>query len=332
MASKPLSRRDVQIMCSLAAYGYLTTPQIARLHFPDTHPHTPYRLMQELCAAGYVSCITGYPHAQEWGGRKSVIYYLSKANVRKIVRDLLPRRLLHLAATLYDSPHIKTGNTFFLEHTLGIAEWLITLREAASDRHLTLPFAEVIDGRKHLQIFRPAFPIELVSGSRTRSVEPELTPDAVTSVANTILFFEYDNNSEKEWKWQNKLATYLAVLEAGLTTQVALYFSNRYNLGWSMEDCTRMEPVVLVAAPSDERRNELLYWTSRISQHRDRFRFCSMTDVTPQSILSNIWLSADDYRALYDKEGELPKEMLPSVRTRWRSREAAKLTRRSFLF
>ena len=56
-----------------------------------------------------------------------------------------------------------------------------------------------------------------------------------------------------------------------------------------------------------------------------------MTDTTRSTILSDIWLSAEDYRPLYDRERALPQEMRASVRAKWITDQVATLPRRSLL-
>jgi hypothetical protein len=53
-----------------------------------------------------------------------------------------------------------------------------------------------------------------------------------------------------------------------------------------------------------------------------------MTETTRSTILSDIWLSAEDYRPLYDRERSLPQEMRASVRAQWITDEVATLPRR----
>lgn len=338
-----LTRRDIDVLRSLALYKRLSTPQIRRLHFPDTHELMASKRMLELRGTKrdpsehYVSRVFSYPKATEYeqGGRKTAIYYLTPTNVRNIMRQLSQRGQLELAGELQDLPTIETGNPSHqhLTHELGISEWFVTLHEAARETGDSLPFWEQTSTAKYL--LKDA---HITANGKSRAHTLHFCPDASfcfkhTAPSNRLLlpFFEFDNATESLDRWRTKIASYVAFLESGKLPDLLFYLSNKYNLGLSAQACTQVDLLVLTATPSEHRRTQLVRETSRLPCYRKHFLFSSMTETTRSSILSDIWLSAEDYRPLYDRERSLPPEMRTSVRVQWVTDQVATLPRRSFL-
>jgi hypothetical protein len=351
--SKPLrlTRRDIDVLRSLALYKRLSTQQIGRLHFPNTHKLTVNRRMLELRGTQrdpsdrYVSCVFSYPKAttNEQGGRKTAIYFLTPTNVRNIMRHLSQRGQRELAGELQDLPTIETGTTSHkhLTHELGISEWFITLCEAAQDAGDIIPFWEQTSTAKYFheclkdkERFRNA---QITSNGKSRTQTLDFCPDAYFAFKHTarkrllLPFFEFDNSTESLERWRTKIAGYVAFLESGKLPDLILYLSDRYNLGLSPQACTQFDLLVLTATPTEHRRNQLARETSRLPAYREHFLFSSMTDTNRSTILSDIWLSAEDYRPLYDRERSLPAGMRASVRAKWITDEVATLKRRSLL-
>jgi hypothetical protein len=286
-----------------------------------------------------VSRIFSYPKAAEYehGGRKTAIYHLTPANVRNIMRHLSQRGQNALAGELQDLPTVENGiaSHKHLTHELGISEWFITLHESARDTGDTIPFWEQTSTAKYLQEqFRDA---EVTANGKRRTHTLHFCPDASfcfkhSATRRLVLpFFEFDNSTESLERWRTKIAGYVAFLQSGKLPDLLSYLSNKYNLGLSAQACTQLDLLVLTATPSEHRRNQLARETSRLSDYRKHFLFASMTDITSSTMLSDIWLSAEDYRPLYDRERSLPKEMRASVRAKWITDEVATLPRRSFL-
>ena len=347
ITTKPLrlTHRDIDVLRSLALYTRLSTQQIGRLHFPDAHERTVNNRMLDLRGTHrdqneqYVSRVFSYPKATEYdhGGRKTAIYFLTPANTRNIMRHLSQRGQLDLAHELHDLPTIETGTTSYkhLIHELGISEWFITLHEAARDTGDTIPFFEQTSTAKYLQErFRDA---QVTSNGKSRTHTLHFNPDASFAFKHSatrrllLPFFEFDNSTESLDAWRQKIAGYAAFLESRKLPDLIRYLSNKYNLGLSAEACAALDLLVLTATPNDHRRNQLVRKTSRLPHSRKHFLFSSMTDTTRSTILTDIWLSAEDYRPLYDRERTLPKEMRPSVRAKWITDQAATLPRRSLL-
>jgi hypothetical protein len=340
-----LTPRDIAVLRSLALYKRLSTAQIRRLHFANTHALMASKRMLELRGTRrdpsehYVSRVFSYPRATEYehGGRKTAIYYLTPTNVRNIMRHLSQRGQIELAGALQDLPTVETGNPSHkhLLHELGISEWFITLHEAAQDTGDTLPFWEQTSTAKYLQEhFQDA---EVTANGQRRTHTLHFCPDAAFGFHHhatkrlVLPFFEFDNSTESLDRWRTKIAGYVAFLHSGKLPDLLGYLSNKYHLGLSPAVCAQLDLLVLTATPSVYRRNQLARETSRLSAARKHFLFGSMTDISRSTILSDIWLSAEDYRPLYDRERSLPKEMRASVRARWITDEVATLPCRSFL-
>lgn len=338
--TKPLrlTCRDIDVLRSLASYKYLSTEQLRRLHFPDTHPLSVNRRMLELrgtkraVSEQYVSRVFSYPKATEndYGGRKTAIYFPTPTNVRNIMRHLAKRGRLDLAAELQDLPTIENGTAshHHMLHELGISEWFITLAEAARDHIL---FFEQMSTAKYLQ--RRLREAQLIANGKSRIQTLRFCPDAAfafkTGDRVVFPFFEFDNSTESLERWRTKIASYRAFLKSGRLPDLFQYLSNKHNLG--LTACEQLEFLVLTVTPSEHRRNQLVRETSRLPEYREHFLFSSMRDTTRDTILSDIWLSAEDYRPLLDRERALPPEMRQSVRAKWIIDEVATLPRRSFL-
>ena len=276
-----LTRRDIDVLRSLALYKRLSTQQIGRLHFPDAHERTVNNRMLELRGTHrdpserYVSRVFSYPKATEYehGGRKTAIYFLTPTNVRNIMRHLSQRGQRELAGELQDLPTIETGTASHkhLTHELGISEWFITLHEAAQDAGDTIPFWEQTSTAKYLQEHFRDQDAQLTANGKSRTRTLHFCPDASFSFKHTaskrllLPFFEFDNSTESLDAWRQKIAGYVAFLESGKLPDLILYLSNRYNLGLSPQACTQLDLVVLTATPSEHRRNQLARETSRLS-------------------------------------------------------------------
>ena len=76
-------------------------------------------------------------------------------------------------------------------------------------------------------------------------------------------------------------------------------------------------------------RNKLLHEACKLPDSH-LFYFAAMTDLTPETILSPIFISAADYKTIYEQEKALPKTTKRSIKTNWRNERIATLPRTVF--
>ena len=97
---------------SESTYGFLTTDQLKRLHFPTTTPASVNNRMRKLAAASLHSRTFTYPKALDnQTGRPTAVHYLTTANLKAIQRNLTHARKGHLAEELDDLETIDRHDT-----------------------------------------------------------------------------------------------------------------------------------------------------------------------------------------------------------------------------
>ncbi len=143
-------------------------------------------------------------------------------------------------------------------------------------------------------------------------------------------FLEYDNNTTTNLeRIQRKLAGYLAYRAHNRLAKLLTHYKDKYLLPLSSKNIAQLDFRVLTVTTDPDRRNHLAEQACKLP-NPDRFYFASMTDLTPETILTPTWLSAGHYRSLYDEQKQLPKSVKRSVRNRWITEQVDTLPRVAF--
>ncbi len=184
----PITERDHEIILSVYRYRYLTTSQIARLHFPSART-----------AQRRLSVLTGHKLLAHFSvpniGERLYMLTTRGANLVADMLDVSPDDLLWSAGTKPPKDY------YFIKHFVAISDFRITLTHAVAQSDISLlGFIPEHYGAKHLS-GRVTKYIKDVAFSITDPKEKIThTPDAVFALEKNqkqaLFFLEIDRGTE----------------------------------------------------------------------------------------------------------------------------------------
>ena len=198
---KLLKERDLQILQSIQAYRYLTTDQIRRLHVTDTSTKTVglrattrnLHKLQQLKLIDHMKRRIGGIHP----GSSSFVWRLASAG----------EHLLRLSEK-GTRPHHRRfePSTYFLAHTLSVAEAAIRITELSRTRKVQL---------SHLE-HEPTSWRSYHAGGKIVNLKPDLFAITRLDGYEDHWFFEIDLSTESLAKISEKCGRYLEYYRSGL--------------------------------------------------------------------------------------------------------------------
>jgi len=339
MAPLQLTPRDIAIFQSESTYGFLTTDQLKRLHFPTTTPASVGNRMKKLATAGFHSRAFAYPKALDGEtGRPTAVHYLTTANLKAIQRNLTHAHKLTLADELDDLETIDRHDTTTgishntLTHEYGITEFYLSLTQATEPTKNTILFWERTSPIS--KEVKESFDITIGTKSKERTSTTPFNPDALLLYKDpegiSFRFHEHDNSTTSNLdRLQRKFAGYLAYRHHNRFQKLLERYTAKYLLPLQPQHIQQLDFKVLFTAPDERRRNKLLHEACRLPDSH-LFYFASMTDLSPETILTPIFLSAADYKPIYEEEKQLPINTKRAIKTNWRNKRIATLPRTTF--
>jgi hypothetical protein len=190
-----LSERDWQILASVKAFKYLTTRQLSRQHFGlkaavGTIPRHANRALARLRALGLLVNL----QRRIGGVRAGSGGYIWQ------VTDLAYRLLaFHFGEPIDTRKRTYEPGTTFLDHTLAIAEVVITLQEATVGGEVRL---------KRIQLEPESWRSYLGSAAETAWLKPDLAAITTTAGYEDHWFFEVDRATEPPGRIVKKCLQY----------------------------------------------------------------------------------------------------------------------------
>lgn len=337
-----LTARDLVIVRQIATYKFLSTFQLHAALFPTAQSYrTATKRLTTLTKGGILSRLFTYPKATDSPtGHPTAIYYYSPANHAYLQRLLEAQGQ---ASTWEDYKHLATTDNhddkfsrFYLTHELGISDFFLTLEASCKQAGLTIPFwertspfskdirdwvdAEVLIYDKH------GNPI-------TTTKRVAFNPDAFFCLKDqdaTHLFFflEYDNNTAPVQTYRKKLSGYIAQRKDKRFPDLLARYVKKYQLPITTTKNAGFR--VLTITPDERRRNALFLDALALKSYKMLW-FASMTDITPATALTAIYLRGKEYAPISQKEKVLSRELTKALKWQWQTDQLAAMPRVSLL-
>jgi hypothetical protein len=225
--SSRLAERDWQILGTVRAFRFLTTRQLARQHFALRDPHAVIprianSALQRLRDLGLLINLE-----RRIGGVRAG----SGGHVWQIT-DLANRILIdHLGEEAGPRLRPSEPSTTFLDHTLAIAELVITLQSTSRD-------GVEID---RLQVEPESWRTYLGAAGETRTLKPDLASTSQTGGYTDFYFWEVDRATEAPNRVIRKCLQYQQYRNTGAEQRAHGLF-----------------PAVVWVVPNKRRRDQLL--------------------------------------------------------------------------
>jgi hypothetical protein len=307
-----LTKRDLEVIYADAKYKFLSSFHLIDLYFPDSIHENATRRLTTLTNHGFLSRVFSYPKATDdhKGGHPTAVYYWTPENKRKLQHYLENKGLAELFSDfdlLTPTDNNNDGvSQLYLVHELGISDFYLALEEAANRDGWTLLFWERTSPfSKELKALVPPLTATITRKRRdgTASTITEMrpfNPDALFLLEDPnrqlhFGFHEHDNNTASPEKFNKKLEGYITFHNRNLFPAVLDYYANKYaidlpegNIGFRVfTTCANIK--------ADHRRRNDLFLASLAYKRFKLFHYASITDCTPQSILSDIWLRGKEF-------------------------------------
>lgn len=259
--SSRLSERDWQILSTVRAFRFLTTRQLARQHFGLSDPHaviprSANSSLQRLRDLGLLVNLE-----RRIGGVRAG----SGGHVWQIT-DLASRLLIdHLGEETGPRLRPSEPSTTFLDHTLAIAEVVITLQSTCRDG------VEI----KRLQLEPGCWRTYLGAAGETRTLKPDLASTSQTGGYTDFYFWEVDRATEAPNRVIRKCLQYQQYRNTGAEQRAHDLF-----------------PAVVWVVPNNRRRDQLVRRLAAEPEIDQRL----FTVIELDQIASLVRLGADEFK------------------------------------
>ena len=223
-----LSDRDWQILISVRGFRFLTTRQIARQHFnhgPGLGP-IPRNANQALARLRELGLLANLERriGGVRAGSGGYVWQVSELGDRAL--------RAHVGQDSHSRVRTYEPSTSFLDHTLAVAEIVITLQEISHNGRV---------GVSHLQLEPECWRHYLGPSGEARALKPDMAVVTESSGFEDHWFIEVDRATEPPNRVVRKCLQYQEYLATGREqTRVGLF------------------PAVVWAVPSERRRDQLI--------------------------------------------------------------------------
>jgi hypothetical protein len=320
-----LSRRDLAIIRDVARFKFLSSFQVHRAHFPHARHSTAADRLTRLTKAAMLSRVFTSPKAT---GHPTAVYYWTSHNQQQLRAYFGTRALAshwQPFALLATTNHPERANSqLYLARELAITEYFLCL-EADASRHgyelvfweRTSPFsAELLAASGMTKKTLTTTVIqETPRGPVAEAEDVPFNPEALYVLRSPIqqylfCFHENDNSITPPQRFRRKLMGYEVYAQQGRVAQALDYYMKKYQLPSTIDPRTTYFRVT-ITTPDETRRNALFLDSLRLRSYR-RFLFASMTDVTPTTALSAIWMGGKALALLSEHLKALPPATSPA--------------------
>jgi len=329
-----LTTRVLKGIYAVALCKFLSSVQLAHVCFPSAiHEHATRRLTT-LTKHKYLSRVFSFPQAMDAhkGGHPMAVYYWSPENKKRFQHYLESKGLAELFSDF--EPLAPTTNNndgvaqLSLVHELGISDFFLALEEAAERDNWTLLFWERTSPfSTEVQAL-----ISPLTGTMTRKKKAgtasttttmgSCNPDAIFLLQDPTGYLhfgvlEYDNNTASPEKFNTKLEGYLQFHQDNHFAALLDYYANKYALELPDTNIGFRVFTVCANVKGDHRRRNALFLASLADNRYQMFLYASLTDCTPENILSPIWLRGKE---CLQAQAHLDPILLPETSTTMQSR------------
>lgn len=317
-----LTKRDLDLIQKVGQFKFLTSFQIQRSFFPAGTNRTASVRLARIVQAGVLSRGFFYPKVNTRMGRPTAVYYFGRENQQRL-KDWMQRE--GKASEWENFEHLPLTNSkefshLYIAHETGISEFFLNLEEATRR-----------DGAPKLLFWKRTshFSKEIgetltmeVQDYKTGKVYPVkvyFNPDAVFALQTPdgfidFYFFEYDNNTEHLPKYKRKLEGYQEYARQGRFRAHLETFIRQYDL--PIEDTSKAPFLVLTMTPDSKRRDALFMLSLKLKSYK-RFLFASLDDISPETILGQVWMRGKEFAPYADEWFSVEKQNSLVLRSRF---------------
>jgi hypothetical protein len=329
-----LTLRDLKGIYAVALCKFLSSFQLAHICFPNAiHEHATRRLTT-LTKHKYLSRVFSYPQVMDAhkGGQPMAVYYWSPENKKRFHHYLESKGLAELFSDFEPLPPTTNNNDgmsqLSLAHELGIADFFLALEEAAERDTWTLRFWERTSPfSKEVQALMPPRTSTMArkkkdGTARTTPAMRSCNPDAIFLLQDPtghlhFGFLEYDNNTASPEEFNKKLEGYIQFHQDNHFAALLDYYANKYTIDFPDTNIGFRVFTVCANVTGDHRRRNDLFLASLADNRNKLFLYASITDCTPENILSPIWLRG---QASPQAQAHLDAVLIPETSTTMQSR------------
>lgn len=330
--------QDLDALHALGRCGFLRADQLRRHFYPRYSERSAANRFALLANNNFWTYTKQYPRSLPQSvGRPTFIYYWTPANQRTLQTYLEQNGQASEWQTnfAYLKPlnnHEEEFSQLYLAHETDIVEFFLCL-EADARRHgwevifteRTSPFSKELRAASGLDYGKLTI-TETVRKQKsnqtyteTRESQVTFNPDGFYCLKSPddwyeLAFHEEDNNTSQPRRFRQKLIAYQAFDNQGYFARLRDYYITKYQLP---ADRVR-NGFRVTTATSDTARRDTLFLDSLSLQAKGykRFLFASMTDITPETALSNIWMRGKEFDPIRQKLAALPPETAPQIHAR----------------
>jgi hypothetical protein len=209
------------------------------------------------------------------------------------------------AAVIKAHAHVKETSSLFLRHEVAISQHFLCLEEAVARVGWTLWWLRTSPRSKAVSRW-----IQLDPHDPT-SERVHFSPDALFALADRewrfrVGTFEYESRDKRQSAraYRRRLEGHKAVAEQNLFAEVLAHFIEVQNIPLRT-DPARIGMYAVTLASDVTLRDDLFLACAAVQSPDARFAFGSITDVTPETVLSPIWLRAEEFFAAFPAQQRL---------------------------
>jgi len=288
------------IIYKVAVYKYLSSTQLKRLFWEHAEHQTAAKRLTQLVRAGFLRRRFIHSKATDEGhnSRLAVFDWPGPCQT-KLKQHCIDRRVedrwQSYAVVIKSHAHDKTVSSGFLRHEIAISEFFLCLEEAATREGWRLWWM-----RTSSPLTKGVSCWVTLDPDAPNSDAVHFSPDSVYALADPQQQFrlgtlEYETRDKQKSRqaYRRRLRGHQAVAEQNIFAEILAQFIAAYHVPLHT-DPTRVGMHVLSVARDVSPRDDLFLACASLYSPAVRFSFASLTDVTPATILSPIWLRTDE--------------------------------------
>jgi hypothetical protein len=294
-----LNDRDLALVYQVAVYKYLLSTQIKRQYWPFAAHQTAAKRLSQLVRAGFLRrrFIDSRATDEAHSSRLAVYDWPGPCQTRLKQHFIAQRdaeRWQSYAAVIKAHAHERMVSSGFLRHETAISEFFLCLEEAAARQGWRLWWMRTSSPRtKGVSAWVKLDTDDLDSEA------VHFSPDALFVLADPAQqfragTFEYESRDKRKAKraYRRRLRGHQAVAEQNIFADILSQFIATAQIPLHT-DPSRVGMHVLTVAGDSSLRDDLFLACASLRSPAVRFAFASLTDVTPDTALSPIWLRTD---------------------------------------
>jgi hypothetical protein len=287
------------VIYKVAVFKYLSSTQIRRLFWPHAEHQTAAKRLNQLVQAGYLRrrFIDNRATDEAHNSRLAVFDWPGPCQTKLkqyFIQQRAEDRWQAHAAVMKSHAHDKTVSSGHLRHEIRVSEFFLCLEEAVER-----------DGWK-LWWTRTSSPTTKgvscwvkLDPSDPDSDEVHFSPDSLFALANPqqqfrfgVLEIENRDKKKSKYAYRRRLRGHQAVVEQNIFAGILAEFIAAHQIPLRT-DPSQVGIHSLTVGSDEPLRDDLFLACASLSSPDVRFLFASLTDITPATILSPIWLCGD---------------------------------------